>query len=180
MKKVLSRIFFPFVNEKYQLENKWWHRLIKVIFIIAMMLSFVLLVFELRIIDKTNDLFSYTQKSGFGLIPTASASNDYMAELEYDIKNGATSDEIIKSYPEVKWNTKLIDELMFDIQNWATLDEVKSAYPELWQTQPTQEKPWFLDLWKDIWLLILFLYFINIWLQFIYYNMFLYIMYWKK
>lgn len=91
-----------------------------------------------------------TQKSsGFSLIPTANADfwQDYIWELEYDIKNGATTDDILKAYPEIKGNIQLVNELIYDIQNWATLDEVKQAYPELWQTQPTQEQ-WFLESLK--------------------------------
>lgn len=39
MKDILFKIFFPFVNNKYELENKWWHRLFKIIFIIILILS---------------------------------------------------------------------------------------------------------------------------------------------
>lgn len=40
MKKLLNCIFFPFVSKKYSLENKWWHRLIKVIYITSVVLVF--------------------------------------------------------------------------------------------------------------------------------------------
>ena len=52
MKKFLRKIFFPFATEKYKfLENKRWHRLIKVLF-------FVLTVFVLyfiRILSNNGD-----------------------------------------------------------------------------------------------------------------------------
>lgn len=63
----------------------------------------------------------------------------FLSELDYDIKNGATADEISQAYPELKNNTKLINELHYDISKWATLDQVKQAYPELWQ-----EEQWFI------------------------------------
>lgn len=67
----------------------------------------------------------------FNIIPKAWADYDYLSELEYDIKNWATVEEILKAYPEVNNNSKMINELIYDINNWATLDEVKEAYPEL-------------------------------------------------
>jgi len=65
---------------------------------------------------------------------------DFLTELEYDIKNWATADEVLKSYPELKQDNKLIWELHYDITNGATIDEIKTAYPEVWTT-PTP-KSW--------------------------------------
>lgn len=59
----------------------------------------------------------------------------FVNELEYDIKNGATVQEITTAYPELKWDAKLINELHFDISNWATKEQIQQAYPELSQTQ---------------------------------------------
>lgn len=161
MKKVLSRIFFPFVNEKYQLENKWWHRLIKVIFIIVMIVSFIWMLFWFWIFDKTNDLFSY---------------NENLNIKEYE--------DLLQQYlKDPKQDNESKKQIFQALQDWEKPEDLINYLETSWYkllTQTRQMKPWFLDLWKDIWLLILFLFFINIWLQFIYYNMFLYIMYWKK
>jgi len=99
-----------------------------------------------------------TQKeSGFSIIPKVSAgdSSSYINELQYDIKNWATKEEIQKAYPELKSNTKLIDELHYDISNWATVDEINNAYPELsWATQIIQQpKKWksFIEWFSPIW-----------------------------
>jgi len=56
---------------------------------------------------------------------------NFLSELDYDIKKGATIQEIAASYPELKNNTKLIQELHFDIKNGATAEEITWAYPEL-------------------------------------------------
>jgi len=40
---------------------------------------------------------------------------EFLKELEYDIQNGATVDEVLSAYPELKNNSKLASELHFDI-----------------------------------------------------------------
>lgn len=70
---------------------------------------------------------------------------DFLNELDYDIKNGATVQEITKAYPELKNNTKLINELHYDVNNGATIDEIKQAYPELWMQDIN--KLW---LWEEL------------------------------
>ena len=102
---------------------------------------------------KNRQLQQPTQaKPNISLIPQANAdsentNNDYLNELDYDIKNWATVDEIKNAYPELKWNTEMIQQLHYDISNWASLDEVKNAYPELWQT--TSQPQWFINkLWQ--------------------------------
>ncbi len=61
----------------------------------------------------------------------------FLEELQFDIQNGATAQEISSAYPELKQNTKLISELQFDIQNGATSDEINKAYPEI--SQPVRD-----------------------------------------
>lgn len=122
MKNFMWKIFYPFDNKKYELENKWGHRLIKVLYVTILIISFIISIF-----------WYYFWINDFII----NNSQDYISRLEYDIKNWATSDEIIQAYPEIKNNKKLVDELMFDILHWATLDEVKQAYPELSWQAPT-------------------------------------------
>jgi len=43
MKKLIYKFLFPFVNSKYELESKWWHRLIKVIYWIIILLFFIVI-----------------------------------------------------------------------------------------------------------------------------------------
>lgn len=78
-------------------------------------------------------------------IETPATTTDFINELEYDVKNWATADEITKAYPELKNDTKLISELHYDISNGATIDEIKQAYPELWMQDIN--KLW---LWQEL------------------------------
>lgn len=92
-------------------------------------------------------------KKETSIIPTANAGNEYLPQLEYDIQNWATIEEIKSSYPELWWDDTLIQQLHYDISNWATLDEINSAYPELsWETTPTDtttEWDWFFStVWE--------------------------------
>ena len=158
MKKIIRKFFFPFVNEKYELENKWWHRLLKVIFIIILILSFVWMLFWFWVVDKVENLVSYEneESSAVSLFSTANANN---------------SQEF--------WQED-IDNFRDLLSKWVEPERAKNLILQAkWQTQPTQEQ-WLSDIFKNIWVIILFMYIINISLQFIYYKMFLYIIYWKK
>ena len=53
MKKILKKIFFPFDTEKYKfLENKRWHRVIKVLFFILT----VFILYFVRITSNNGDI----------------------------------------------------------------------------------------------------------------------------
>jgi hypothetical protein len=54
--KIIRKILFPFVVEKYDLENKWWHRLIKVIFILIMIFSALGIFYELNLDSKIKSI----------------------------------------------------------------------------------------------------------------------------
>lgn len=84
--------------------------------------------------------------------PTQTSSPGLYTELEFDIKNGATEQEILEAYPEVKNNTQLVNELVFDIKNGATIDEIQQAYPELSENNiPKQTENKDLE-WFDLWI----------------------------
>lgn len=140
MKQVLYKILFPFVNKKYNLEWKWWHRLLKVIFTFLIIVTFIISLFFYYWTNEKNNFFKW-KSSWFSLIPTANADNNtnFIDELNYDIKNWATREEIKQAYPELNNNDTLINELHYDISNWATIDEIRQAYPELsWYNWITQ------------------------------------------
>ena len=67
---------------------------------------------------------------------------DFLKELQFDISNGATADEVSAAYPELKTNKKLISELHYDISNWSTSDEITNAYPELTNKPVDQKLIW--------------------------------------
>lgn len=104
-------------------------------------------LFDFSNIKKPSELMAQKQTTMAQPTKQVVPSTNFINELDYDIKKGATSDEILNAYPEVKWNKQLVNELIYDIQNWATIEEINKAYPELtWWTQ-TQAKT------QDKWLL---------------------------
>lgn len=78
------------------------------------------------------------------IIPKANAASSIdssvLKQLQYDITNGATEEEVASSYPEFGGNAQLIKELHYDLKNWAKEDEVKNAYPELFGAPTTTPK----------------------------------------
>ncbi len=100
-------------------------KILKRFFIIIILILWITLI---TLVSLSNNF-----KKTNNITPT----NNFINELDYDIKNGATVDEILNAYPEVEWNIQLVNELIYDIKNGATIDEINNAYPELnwWEKQ---------------------------------------------
>ena len=75
MNKYIKKILFPFVDNNLDLELKWWHRLIKVIFTLLIIISLIASMF-LYYYSQKNINSSYLKSSWFSLIPTANDSNN--------------------------------------------------------------------------------------------------------
>lgn len=190
MNKYIKKILFPFVDNNYDLELKWWHRLIKVIFTLLIIISLISSMF-LYYYSQENNNSSYLKSIWFSLIPTANAMETTWNQL--DIKQQAISDiinwmpieEFDNYYPELSDNKQIFEQLASDIKAGMPKEEISNYYPELNQpvsdiNQPQEEQWLIIKLIISILLSIMSTYILNLLLQIIYYKIILYVIYGKN
>lgn len=48
MIKFMNKLFFPFSSDKYNLETKWWHRLLKILYFLVSIIILILSFFIIK------------------------------------------------------------------------------------------------------------------------------------
>lgn len=68
MIKFMNKLFFPFSSDKYNLETKWWHRLLKILYFLVSIIILILSFFIIKewfwndLENLNNSVFGNKQK----------------------------------------------------------------------------------------------------------------------
>ena len=194
------KYIFPFYGKKYEfLEKKWWHRLMKIIFFMAVLTCF---------------LFSATIYFNFEI-----KAPEIIYQITSDVLAGMKPTDIEKNYPEMKWqDLTIFAQLASDIADGMPVSQAPRLYPDIFtqeaidwgKTQPivnrgdiypqnvvqnaqqrqigitaiVKDAPWFLERFNVAWsyfkiviYTIITTYLLMLFFQIIYFKGIIYIMY---